>query len=51
MGAPTPKVDTLTYFFCRKLHENERILAPGGEGRVPGAPPPLDPPLLMQIKL
>ena len=42
-GAPTPKVGTRTYFFGRKLHKNERILAPGG-----GRPwrPPLDPPLL-----
>ena len=24
-GAPTPKVGVLTYFFPRKLHENERI--------------------------
>ena len=39
-GAPTPKVGVLTYFFGRKLHENERIW---GQGRVPGAP--LDPPL------
>ena len=38
-GAPTPKVDTWTYFFGRKLHENERILAPRG-GRASLAPPP-----------
>ena len=37
-GAPTPKVGMRAYFFGRKLHENERILAPRG-GRVPGAPP------------
>ena len=36
-GAPTPKVGAWTYFFGRKLHKNERILAPGGG--VPGAPP------------
>ena len=36
-GAPTPKVGARTYFFGRKLHENERILAPRG-ARVPGAP-------------
>ena len=36
-GAPTPKVGARTYFFCRKLHENERILTPGG-ARIPGAP-------------
>ena len=35
-GGPNPKVGVLTYFFGRKLHENERILAPGG---VPGVPP------------
>ena len=29
-GTPTPKVGTRTYFFGRKLHENERILARGG---------------------
>ena len=37
-GAPTPKVDTRTYFFGWKLHENERILAPppgGGPWRPP----------------
>ena len=28
-GAPTPKVGTQTYIFGRKLHKNERILAPG----------------------
>ena len=33
------------YFLVKKLHENERILAPRGAG-VPGAPPPpLDSPL------
>ena len=38
-GAPTPKVSVLTYFFGRKLHENERIWTPGGGGvRIPGAP-------------
>ena len=37
-GAPTPKVGVLIYYFCRKLHENERIWTPGG-ARVPGAPP------------
>ena len=37
-GAPTPKVGTRTYFFGRKLHENERILAPRGGARVHGAP-------------
>ena len=29
-GAPTPKVGVPTYFFGRKLHENERIWTPGG---------------------
>ena len=37
------------YYFsniCRKLHENERIWTPKGAGAwVPGAPPPLDPPM------
>ena len=38
-GAPTPKVGVRTYFFGRKLHENERILeSGGGEGR-PWRPP------------
>ena len=41
-GAQTPKVGVLTYFFGRKLHENERIQTPRG-ARVPGTP--LDPPL------
>ena len=27
-----------TYVFGQKLHENERILTPGGRARVPGAP-------------
>ena len=35
-GAPTPKVGVLTYFFGRKLHENERIWTRGV--CVPGAP-------------
>ena len=42
-GAPTPKVGMRTYFFGRKLHENERILAPGGGASLA---PPLDPPLV-----
>ena len=42
-GAPTPKVGVLTYFFGRKLHENERIWTPKG-GMYPWRPP-LDPPL------
>ena len=37
-GAPTPKVDVLTNFFGRKLHENERIWTPRG-GRASLAPP------------
>ena len=35
-GAPTPKSAIIFQFFCRKLHENERIWTPGGH--VPGAP-------------
>ena len=35
-GVPTPKVGVLTYyfafFFCRKLHENEKIWTRGGGG-------------------
>ena len=46
-GAPTPEVGVRTYFFGRKLHENERILAPGGGAR-PWRPP-LDPPLQRSI--
>ena len=42
-GAPTSQVGVRTYFFGRKLHENERILAPQGGAR-PWRPP-LDPPL------
>ena len=42
-GMPTPKVGVLTYFFGRKLHENERIWTPRGGAR-PWRPP-LDPPL------
>ena len=35
-AAPTPKSAIIFQFFCRKLHENERIWTPGG--RVPGTP-------------
>ena len=35
-GAPTPKSSIIFQFFCRKLHENERIWTP--RGGVPGAP-------------
>ena len=42
-GAPTPKVGVLTNFFGRKLHENKRILTPGGRSSLA---PPLDPPLV-----
>ena len=38
-GAPTPKVGVLTYFFGRKLHENERIWTPSRGGRASLAPP------------
>ena len=37
-GAPTPKVGVLIYYFCRKLHENERIWTPRGGAR-PWRPP------------
>ena len=43
MGAPTPKVGVLTYYFCRKLHENQRIWTPGDGGT--SLAPPLDPPM------
>ena len=43
-GAPTPKVGVLTYFFGRKLHENERICTPGGGvGRAASPAHPLGP--------
>ena len=42
-GAPTSKVGVLTYFFGRKLHENERIRSPRGGTSLA---PPLDPPLV-----
>ena len=45
-GAPTLKVGVQTYFFGRKLHENERIRSPRGGGRASMAPP-LDPPLIL----
>ena len=38
MRAPTPKVGVLTYLFCRKLLENERIWARRGDSR-PWRPP------------
>ena len=44
--APTPKVSVLTYYFGRKLHENERIWTPRGEGGASLALP-LDPPLVL----
>ena len=47
-GAPTPKVGVLTYFFSRKLHENERIWTPRGSTR-PWRPL-LDPPLILRLK-
>ena len=31
-GALTPKVGVLTYIFCQKLHENEKIRTGGGGG-------------------
>ena len=40
-GAPTPNVGVQTYYFGRKLHENERISTPGA-----CLWPPLDPPLV-----
>ena len=43
-GAPTPKSAIIFQFFCRKLHENERIWTPRGGAR-PWRPP-LDPPML-----
>ena len=48
-GAPTSKVDRRTYFFGRKLHENERILAPR-RGARPWAHP-LDPPLKFILRI
>ena len=48
--APTPKLVLFCKFCCRKLHESERIWAPGA--RVPGAPPsPLDPPVSFTVNL
>ena len=40
--ANSEKCYYFSIFFCRKLHENERIWTPGKRG-VPGAP--LDPPM------
>ena len=47
-GAPTPKVGVLIYYFCRKLHKNERIWTPGGGAR-PWRPP-LDPPMGLTVE-
>ena len=41
-GAATPKMGVLTYFFDRKLHENERIWTTKGGASLA---PPLGPPL------
>ena len=46
-GAPTPKSAIIFQFCPRKLHENERIWAPGGGAR-PWRPP-LDPPMITFI--
>ena len=40
-GAPTPKSVIIFQFFCRKLHEDERIWTPEGASLAP----PLDPPM------
>ena len=48
-GALAPKSAIIFNFFCRKLHENERIWTPGG-GRV-SLVPPLDPPMLSMVSL
>ena len=34
-GAPTPKSAFIFQYFCRKLHENERIWTPGGASLAP----------------
>ena len=39
------QVGVILQILCQKLHENERIWT--GEGRVPGAPSPLDPPMII----
>ena len=36
-GCANSQIGIILQFFCRKLHENERIWTPGGE-EVPGAP-------------
>ena len=47
-AAPTPKNAIIFQFFCRKLHENERIWTPGGRASLA---PPLDPPMpCMQLQ-
>ena len=46
-GANSPS-GCANLFFGRKLHENERILAPGGGGARPWRPP-LDPPLISSL--
>ena len=45
-AAPAPKSAIIFQFCSRKLNENERIRTPR-EGCIPGAPPPLDPPMQM----
>ena len=41
-GAPTPKVVVLTYYFCQKLHEDERIRTGGASLGPPGSANGLD---------
>ena len=41
-GVPTPKSAIIFQFFCRKLHENERIWTRGCASLAP----PLDPPMM-----
>ena len=46
-GCADSQIGIILHIFCRKLHENERILDPG-RGRASLAPP-LDPPMLVAV--
>ena len=51
-GAPTPKSAIIFQFFAENCMKMKEFGPPGGGGggRVPGAPPPLDPPMDMPNK-
>ena len=46
-GAPTPKIAIIFQIFAKNCMKMKEFGPPGGgRARVPGAPPPLDPPMV-----